>query len=127
MRSLNPILFGLVVFCALAFFASVMLVGAPPTTQPALTKIKTICEIYVSISVTERSALWVKKFTSDMDENPEVSPSTLECLLDRYSIESSVDNFVFEACTEDPEAPFDLLALKAMGAHLEQCGIAVAQ
>ena len=104
----------------IAVLASANIPSGPPTPP----KPKTVCGGYTAMPHSERIQQWVNTLQSGLIKNPELAEEVWVCVMD-YQKMVVTDKFVFDVCTDDPNADFEPVVFKGLEYHLDQCGIGI--
>lgn len=121
MRGGLPLLAILAILWSATLPASGSIPTGPPSTSPKTT---TECEYYTAQTRTDRIQQWINTLQSGLIKNPELPQEVWTCVQDMQKI-LVTDQFVYNVCLDDPNAPFETVVFKALEQHLDQCGIGI--
>ena len=86
----------------------------------------TRCDEYSATPATERMDDWIYTLQQGLRSNPVLALDVWDCIMDTYKV-AETDQFMLRLCREKPNAAFNDLAIEALSAHLDQCGIGIKQ
>ena len=96
--------------------------GPRATTQEPAEQ--TRCEEYLATQSSDRIDMWIVTMRQGLMNNPELEQTVWVCVMDIYKM-SETDQFVLRACRDNPKAPFEELAFKALAHHLDKCDVGI--
>lgn len=112
------------IIIAAVLFVAPSRANIPPTNAPKGSQATTECEYYTAQTRMDRIQQWVRTLQSGLIKNPGLAQEVWTCVQDMQKI-LVTDQFVYNVCSDDPNAPFEPVVFKALEQHLDQCGISI--